>query len=384
MTDGRERDHHLMGEAIALAARGAGRTSPNPMVGAVVLDASGNVAGRGWHARAGEPHAEILALREAGRRARGATLYLTLEPCAHQGKTPPCAPAVVEAGVSRVVAASGDPDPRVAGKGFSILREGGIAVEVGLRCEEAVRLNEAFFTSVKKERPFVTLKAAMSRDGKIAPPPGGDRWISSQASRARAHLFRDQVDAILVGAGTILTDDPLLTARPEGRAGKPLIRIVLDSRLRTPANARSLPPDQGVATIIAATDDASSAKERALAAAGGEVIRFPSDEEGRVALLPLLRELNRRGVRHLLVEGGGKVHAAFLRECLVDKLMVFVAPVVIGGEGVPGPFTPDDIDRMKAGSKLTYVTLEQIGDDSLIEGYLSDPVWVNAKECHGV
>jgi diaminohydroxyphosphoribosylaminopyrimidine deaminase/5-amino-6-(5-phosphoribosylamino)uracil reductase len=373
-----------MGEALALAARGLGRTSPNPMVGAVVLDSRGNIAGRGWHERAGAPHAEALALREAGERARGGSLYLTLEPCAHHGKTPPCASAVVEAGVARLVAASGDPDPRVSGEGFRILREGGVSVETGLRAEEAVRLNEAFFVSVKEGRPLITLKVAMSRDGKIATRPGQGRWISGEKSRARAHELRDRVDAILVGAGTIIEDDPLLTARPEGREGKPLIRVVLDSRLRIPHSARSLPPDRGVATIVAATEEADPENEKELSRAGAEVIRFPSGPGGRVALPPLLGELARSGVRHLLVEGGGAVHGAFLKENLADKLMAFVAPMIIGEGGAPGAISPGAIDRLEAASKLTHVTRQQIGDDLLIEGYLIKPPWSNLKEIPGV
>ncbi len=369
-----------MGEALALAARAMGRTSPNPMVGAIVLDSEGNVVGRGWHERAGAPHAEALALKEAGARARGGTLFLTLEPCAHQGKTPPCAPAIVEAGISRVVAASGDPDPRVAGKGFQILRSGGVSVETGLCAEEAVRLNEAFFVSVEEGRPFVTLKVAMSRDSKIAPPSGGERWISGEKSRAWAHEFRDRVDAILVGVETVLKDDPLLTARPEGREGKPLIRVVLDSRLRTPVGARSLPPDRGVATIVAATEGADRENEKGLTRAGAEVVRLPSDPEGRVALTPLLLELGKRGVRHLLVEGGGRVHGAFLKEEFVDKLMAFVAPMIIGDGGLPGAISGAEIDRLEGNSGLLHVDRQRIGDDILIEGYLRKPPWADLKE----
>ncbi len=384
MASSRENDHQIMGEALALAARAIGRTSPNPMVGAIVVDPRGNITGRGWHERAGSPHAEALALREAGEGARGGTLFLTLEPCAHQGKTPPCAPAVVEAGISRVIAASGDPDPRVSGKGFQVLREGGVSVEVGLRAEEAVRMNEAFFVSVKEGRPFVTLKVAMSLDGKIATRPGGDRWITSPESRARAHEFRDRVDAILVGIETILKDDPLLTARPEGREGKPLIRVVLDSRFRTPREARSLPPDRGVATIIAATERIGPESGKELARAGAEVVRLPPDSQGRVALPPLLEDLGKRGVRHLLVEGGAKVHASFLKENLADKLMAFVAPMIIGDEGAPGAISGAEIDRMEADSRLVYVSHQRIDDDSLIEGYLRPPPWADAKEIPGV
>jgi len=371
----REGDFRWMGEALGLAARGEGRTSPNPAVGAVVVDARGAPAGRGWHERAGAPHAEVLALREAGERSRGGTLYVTLEPCAHYGRTPPCAPAVAEAGVARVVAAVEDPDPRVSGAGLRLLREAGLRVEVGLRAREAVRLNEPFFVWAKEGRPFVTLKVAASLDGRIATRGGESRWITGELARAWAHGFRAKVDAILVGVETVLKDDPLLTARPEGGEGKPLIRVVLDSRLRTPPGARILPPDRGVVTIIATTPEAPREREELLRKAGAEILRLGPGGETRVPLVPLLLALGERGVRHLLVEGGGRVHGAFLREGLAHKVLYFLAPLLIGDEGAPGAVAGGRAPRLGEAPRLIEVRHERIGDDLLIEGYLKPPVW---------
>lgn len=371
----RERDRRWMDEALALARRGVGRTSPNPAVGAVVLDAKGAPAGRGWHERAGAPHAETAALREAGARARGGTLYLTLEPCAHQGRTPPCAPAVAGAGIARVVAAVQDPDPRTSGRGFQILREAGVRVEVGLRAREAVRLNEPFFAWNREGRPFVTLKVAASLDGRIATRTGESRWLTGERARAWVHDCRDRVDAILVGAGTILKDDPLLTARPEGREGKPLLRVVLDSRLKTPESARILPPDRGVATILATIGSAPSEKEELLRKAGAEILRLgPSGPEG-VPLAPLIEKLGERGVRHLLVEGGGRVHGSFLREGMAHKVLFFLAPLIIGDERAPGAVAGLSPRLPGEGLRLSHVRWELLGEDLLVEGYLKPPVW---------
>lgn len=373
-----------MAEALSLAEKGAGRTSPNPLVGAVVVDKGGALAGRGWHERAGAPHAEIAALEEAGGRAHGATLYINLEPCAHQGKTPPCAPEVVRAGISRVVAAIEDPDPRVAGRGFKILRDGGVAVECGLMALEAARLNEVFISSTLNERPFVTLKMAMSLDGRIATRTGQSRWITGEASRAFSHEFRDRVDAILVGVETLLKDDPLLTARPQGKEGKPLIRIVLDSHLRTPPAARALPPDRGVATIIAALEGSAPERAEELEKMGAEVLLLGPGPDGRVALAPLLEALGGRGVRHLLVEGGGRVHGSFLRQGLADRVMAFIAPMIIGDEAAPGAVSGEGAAELSMAPRISHVEHEQIDGDILIQGYLKDPSWLKYKEIQGV
>jgi len=384
ISSSRSRDKKWMKEALSLAILAEGRTSPNPLVGALVIDEQGELAGRGWHARAGAPHAEVMALREAGERARNGTLYLTLEPCAHQGKTPPCAPAVVEAGISRVVAAVEDPNPRVAGSGFEILKEGGVTVEVGLFGRQAVYMNETFFVAIQKSRPFVTLKIAMSMDGRIATRTGQSRWITGETSRAWVHTLRDRVDAVLVGVNTVLKDDPLLTARPEGRDGKPLIRIVLDSCMKTPKDARVLSPDQGVATIIAAVEGSDPEKARELTNTGAEVVMLKPDPRGQVGLGPLLNLLAVREIRHLLIEGGGQVHGSFLDEGLADRMIAFIAPMIIGDSLAPGAVSRGELHSLEEAHRLSHVNYEQLGDDILIQGYINRPVWENYEENPGV
>lgn len=379
-----ERKNELMAEALSLAGRAEGMTSPNPLVGAVVLDADGEVAGRGWHRKAGELHAEVLALREAGGRARGGVLFVTLEPCSHQGRTPPCAPAVVEAGVARVIAAVLDPNPLVQGKGFAHLRERGVEVEVGIMAEEAVRQNEVYFHWWRCGRPFLTLKAAASLDGKIATRSGQSRWITGEAARNAGHHFRNKMDAILVGVETVLEDDPLLTARPGGVAGKPLTRIVLDSMLRTPSHARVLASRQGSSTIVATTDASPLAKETALREAGAEVVRVQADPQGRVSLAPMLEVLGSRGVRHILVEGGGRVHGSFIREGLADRLLYFLAPLIVGDAQAPGAVSGLDEEELQSLPGLFNVTHEVIGDDLLIQGYFKKPIWKEFEGGKGV
>ena len=334
-----ERKNELMAEALSLAARAEGQTSPNPLVGAVVLDARGEIVGRGWHKKAGEPHAEVLALQEAGERSRGGVLIVTLEPCSHQGRTPPCAPFVAAAGVSHVVAAVSDPNPQVSGKGFEHLRAQGVRVEVGTMAAESVRQNETYFHWWRCGRPFLTLKAAASLDGKIATRSGQSRWITGEAARNAGHHLRNRVDAILAGVETVLEDDPLLTARPDGVEDKPLLRVVLDSRLRTPAHARVLAPRKGSSTLIATTAAAPLDKEEALREAGAEIIRVETNPQDRVSLAPLVEELGSRGIRHILVEGGGRVHGSFIREGLADRLLYFLAPLVVGDHEAPGAVT---------------------------------------------
>ena len=370
-----ERKNELMAEALSLAARAEGMTSPNPLVGAVVLDSSAEIVGRGWHRKAGEPHAEVLALREAGERARGGVLILTLEPCSHQGRTPPCAPFVVEAGVSHVIAAVSDPNPQVAGKGFAHLRAHGVGVEIGIMAEEAVRRNEVYFHWWQRGRPFLTLKAAASLDGKIATRSGQSRWITGEAARNAGHHFRNKVDAILVGVETVIEDDPLLTARPDGVPGKPLTRVVLDSSLRTPPEARILAPQQGNSTIVAATEAAPPDREKALREAGAEVVRVEADLDGRVSLAPLIGVLGDRGVRHILVEGGGRVHGSFIREGLADRLLYFLAPLVVGDAQAPGAISGLDESELQSLPGLFNVIHEVIGDDLLIQGYFKKPIW---------
>jgi diaminohydroxyphosphoribosylaminopyrimidine deaminase / 5-amino-6-(5-phosphoribosylamino)uracil reductase len=354
-----------MGEALALALRGAGTASPNPMVGAVVV-AHGVVVGRGYHPRAGEPHAEIFALREAGARARGATLYTTLEPCAHTGRTGPCTEAIVAAGIRRTVAAMIDPDPHVRGAGLACLRAAGVETAVGVGEADARRLNEAYLKHRTTGLPFVTAKWAMTLDGHIAAPTGDSRWISNEASRVHAHTVRAASDAVLVGVGTVLRDDPALTARPPLAPDRPR-RVILDSRLRTPPDARVLARD-GVPVIIATTRASAPEARRAFAQRGADIVLCDGDD-GRVGLGRLLRELAARGVLSVLVEGGAAVHGSFLDAGAVDKVLAYVAPVVVGGG--PAPSAGRGAALITDARRLGPVTLRRFGDDILIEAYIA-------------
>ncbi|MHB8732005.1 MAG: bifunctional diaminohydroxyphosphoribosylaminopyrimidine deaminase/5-amino-6-(5-phosphoribosylamino)uracil reductase RibD [bacterium] len=371
-----------MREALTLAARGAGTASPNPMVGALVV-ADGRVVGRGYHPKPGEPHAEIFALREAGALARGATLYTTLEPCAHTGRTGPCTEAIVAAGIRRVVAAMVDPDAQVRGAGLARLREAGVETAVGAGEAEARRLNEAYVKHRTTGLPFVTAKWAMTLDGRIATRTGDSRWISNEASRAHAHRVREVSDAVLVGVGTVLRDDPALTARTgasrrpvpsergdaaSGRSpGAQPRRVVLDSRLRTPLGARVLARD-GVPVIVATTRASSPDARRALEERGVEVVICDGADE-HVDLPALLRELGTRGVLSLLVEGGAAVHGAFMEAGLVDKVLAYVAPAVVGGGG-PGPSAGAGVAAMADARRLRPVEVHRFGGDVLIEAYV--------------
>jgi diaminohydroxyphosphoribosylaminopyrimidine deaminase/5-amino-6-(5-phosphoribosylamino)uracil reductase len=330
-------DVRLMRRALALAERGRGRTRPNPVVGAVIVR-RGRVVGEGFHLRAGEPHAEVHALRAAGDAARGATLYVSLEPCSHTGRTGPCTEAIIAAGVARVVVGCRDPNPLVDGKGTARLRRAGIRVDVGCLEADCAAANRAFAIWVRERRPLVTLKAAATLDGHIADGAARDHrapvWITGPAARQAAHELRAAHDAVLVGAGTVLADDPRLTVRLPGRAraaGAAPLRVVLDGRLRTPPWARVL--GRGAPTLIVTAAGAGPARVRALEAAGAEVLALPA-RAGRVDLGRVLAALAARDVQSLLVEGGADVLGAFIRARLCDRVALFVAPRLIGG-GVP-------------------------------------------------
>lgn len=384
-------DRLFMQQAIRLAAMGRGRTHSNPMVGCVVVN-SGRVVGTGWHRKKGEPHAEVHALRAAGAQARGATAYVTLEPCAHFGLTPPCANALVEAGVARVVAAMVDPDPRVAGKGLEILKNAGIQAESGLMEEEARELNRAWLTWKTTGRPLVILKWASTLDGKIACATGDSRWVSSDESRVHLHQVRDQVDAILVGETTARRDDPELTARPPapgalpGWAGgidpgpdpdwqpKDPLRIVLDSMARIDLESKLMSPElqkrpRPNKTLIAHGPAASILKIQAIRELGGETLQLPERTEG-VELEPLLDELGRRGITSLLVEGGARVHWSFLSQGLADCLMVYAAPKIVGGATAPGPVAGPGLKKMSDAWAASIRKMTVIGCDVLLEGDL--------------
>jgi diaminohydroxyphosphoribosylaminopyrimidine deaminase / 5-amino-6-(5-phosphoribosylamino)uracil reductase len=359
--------------ALCLAAKGQGTTSPNPMVGAVVVRQS-RIIGQGFHLRPGTPHAEILALRQAGDRARGATLYITLEPCCHLKKrTPPCVPQILRSGVRRVVIAMQDPNPSVKGKGTAALRRAGLSVTIGIAQREAEELNKAYCHWMKTGRPYVTLKAGMTLDGKLATATGESRWITSAASRREVHQLRRSADAVLVGVGTVLADDPSLTARTGPRLEKlalqqPL-RIVVDSRLRTPFKAEVLAQQDKAKTIIVTTAAAPAARRSALQKKGIEILTVPA-LQGRVSLSALLRELGRRGIMSLLVEGGSEVNAAMLKAKLIDHVRLYMAPLLLGGQNAKGVIGGTSPARLAGAITLRHVVTRSVGDDVVVEGDL--------------
>ncbi|HZB25907.1 MAG TPA: bifunctional diaminohydroxyphosphoribosylaminopyrimidine deaminase/5-amino-6-(5-phosphoribosylamino)uracil reductase RibD [Vicinamibacterales bacterium] len=360
-------DDAHMRRALALAARGRGRTSPNPMVGAVVVDDEGVVVGRGWHEAAGGPHAEVHALRDAGARARGATLYCTLEPCSHTGRTGPCAPLVIQAGIRRVVVATVDPNPVVAGRGLALLKSQGVEVITGVLGAEAAALNRPFFTVMRAGRPFVTAKVALSLDARVAAAPGSRTRMTGEPANARVHRERAETDAIGVGSGTILDDDPLLTARGVYRA-RPLTRVIFDARLRTPASARVLTTlDAGPVIIVTSAANAASRPEalNALQRAGADVQSYPEAGGGRPALTAVLKHLAGRELTSLILEGGPRMHQAAWDAGVVDRVQMIVAPRPVGPDGVKWI----DYDTMRIG-ELHDLSCEPVGEDVFIEGYV--------------
>jgi diaminohydroxyphosphoribosylaminopyrimidine deaminase/5-amino-6-(5-phosphoribosylamino)uracil reductase len=361
----RAADARFMQRALDLAARGLGRTAPNPPVGAVLVR-GGRIVGEGFHTRAGAPHAEIEALRRAGDRARGATLYVTLEPCTHHGRTPPCVDALLPLGLRRVVVAIPDPNPRVRGRGIRRLRRARIPVTVGPGASLARVLTAGYRSRVLRGRPLVTLKLAATLDGRIAAAGGASRWITGRPARALAHGLRDVSDAVLVGAGTVRTDDPRLTCRLPG-GHDPLRVVLVGSRLDLPARARVLARG-GPPTLVVAPRGASRVRVAALRRRGIDVLLLPATR-GHVAFGDLARALGSRGVNGLLVEGGGTVAAAALRAGIADRLVLFLAPLLLGGDGVPA-IGPLGITRPTGGMRLEDVAVTRIGPDLVVEGRL--------------
>ncbi len=347
-------DHAHMARALRLAEQGLYTTTPNPRVGCVIVK-DGRVVGEGWHRRAGEPHAEIHALRQAGSAARGATVYVTLEPCSHHGRTPPCANALIDAGVGRVVAAMLDPYPQVAGRGVDLLTLAGIRAEVGLLEQEARELNPGFISRMTRGRPWVRLKTAASLDGKTALLNGESKWITGEAARADVHRWRARACAILTGSGTVLADDPRMNARGVDTPRQPL-KVILDSQLGTPPTARIL---EGGALIVCALAEAR--RRVALEAAGAEVLPMP-DPDGRVALPALLSELARRGVNELHVEAGATLNGALLTGGWVDEWLAYIAPVVLGHQS-RGLFDLPALTDMAARRNFALHDVRQVGAD---------------------
>ena len=377
-------DQQFLHRALDLAHEGIGLASPNPYVGAVIVDAHGNVAGTGVYTYGGKKHAEVLALEQAGDRARGGTLYINLEPHAHQGRTPPCTDVLIAAGVHRVVASMPDPNPKVSGHGFEKLRAAGVHVEVGGLEEEARHLNEAFARHIRDGVPLVTLKSAMTLDGKIAPAPGASAertpgipaggWITGESARAHVQLQRHQNDAIMVGIGTVLADDPLLTDRSGSPRRRPLLRVILDSQLRLPSDWRVVQnvvhDAAGESDLLVFCSSGDEKKKGELEKRGIRVEQVPTAADGRTDIHAVLRRLGQLEVTSVMIEGGAAVNGNALSSGVVDKVFLYYAPVIMGGtESIPFATHPSFHTRLQ----VKRLHLHRFGEDIAVEGYLRDP-----------
>ena len=359
-------DEVYLRRALALVVRGQGRVEPNPLVGCVIVR-SGHVLGEGYHRRFGGPHAEVEALRRCRQTPRGATVYVTLEPCGHYGKTPPCTDALIAAGVTRVVAPREDPNPPVAGKGFAALRRAGLRVDVGLLADEAAKVNAPFFKLVREHRPWVILKWAQSLDGKIATRTGDSKWISDETCRAHAHRTRGRVDAILVGIGTVLRDDPLLTCRL-ARPRRVATRVVLDSNLRTPPRSQLVRTARKVPTWIFHARKAPARRAHALEKGGCRLYAVPSTRRG-LSLPAILDALGEHQMTNVLVEGGGRLLGSFFDKGLADEFHIYIAPQLIGGAGAAGPLHGEGVRKVAAAPSLSpALSLTRLGNGYFARG----------------
>ncbi|PLX79850.1 MAG: bifunctional diaminohydroxyphosphoribosylaminopyrimidine deaminase/5-amino-6-(5-phosphoribosylamino)uracil reductase RibD [Desulfuromonas sp.] len=364
-----EVQQRLMNQALELARQGEGRTRPNPPVGALLVK-NGEIVGQGYHPAAGEPHAEVFALRDAGNEAEGSDLYVTLEPCNHHGRTGPCTEAIINAGVKRVFVGCADPNPQVSGGGCAALQQHGIEVSCGILEDECRRLIAPFAKLAATGLPFITLKSATTLDGNTATSTGESQWISSPESRERVHQLRHRVDGIMVGVGTLLRDNPRLTTRLPGEEGVDPCRVIIDSNLRTPPDASIFHQDSLASTLIATTPQASSARRSELERAGAEVLVCDAIEGEGVDLRDLMRQLGKRQLMHLLVEGGAILNHSLLENGLVDRIMLFVAPLLLGGSDGKGVFSGHGCSILAAAHRVTNLRSTMSGPDLLIEGEL--------------
>lgn len=352
-----------MQHALGLARTALGRTAPNPPVGAVIVR-DGRIVGEGFHPKAGEPHAEIFALRSAEKTASGADIYVTLEPCSHQGRTGPCVDALISAGIKRVFIGTIDPNPQVSGRGIKCLKEAGIEVEIGICESECCELIAPFAWHILHKQPYTLYKAAMTFDGQLATSTGDSRWVSGEESRQRVHQLRDQVDAIMVGVDTVIADDPQLTTRlPQG--GRDPLRVVVDSRLRTPFDSQIVRQDSQATTLIATTEFAPADQLARLQDAGCELLLLPAVNE-KVSLPDLWRELGRRNIQSLLLEGGRTLAAAALQDGLINRLQLYLAPKLLAGVGFAGLFAGEGCSLMKDALSLDNLVAEKVGADLLL------------------
>ncbi|KRQ87555.1 Riboflavin biosynthesis protein RibD [Caloramator mitchellensis] len=361
-------DEKYMRRALELAKKGAGFTNPNPLVGAVIVK-EGRIIGEGYHQIYGSHHAEVNAFRNAIEDVKGATMYVTLEPCSHFGKTPPCANAIVEKGIKKVVVAMEDPNPEVSGRGIKILRDNGIEVITGVLEEESRKLNEIFIKYITTKLPFCILKTAMTLDGKIATRTGDSKWITNEESREYVHNLRQRVAAIMVGVGTIIKDDPMLTTRLEKGNNSDPIRIIVDTRGRTPLDSKVLNIKSNARTIIATTELAEKERLKEYEKKGAEIIITPL-KDNKVDLKFLMQELGKRKIDSVLLEGGSELNYSAIEERIVDKVNIFIAPKFIGGNEAKTPIGGIGIPLMKDALLLKNLGLHRFGDDIMIEGYL--------------
>jgi len=371
MADTRQDDRY-MSIALELAEKGRGTTSPNPMVGAVIVK-DGKIVGKGWHKRPGTPHAEAVALEKSGGKAEGATLYVNLEPCCHTDKlTPPCSDAIIRHRLARVVIGMVDPNPKVSGKGIQVLRDAGIQVDVGVLGERCERLNETFSKHITTGMPFVTLKVAQTLDGKIATSSGESKWITGPDARRFGHRLRSQSDAIIVGISTVLRDDPSLTTRIEDQPGaRDPHRVILDSRLSMPLDAKVLNQTSKATTFIATTIDAPTSKLREVKKKKADILIIDQDENGMISIPSLMQELSKLGMTNVLVEGGARVNASALRSGVVDKVVFFIAPKLLGGDDARGSIGGGSPDSLDEAVEITCVSHTSVGRDIMVEGYIA-------------
>lgn len=359
-------DQQYMRRAIELAQKGEGYTKPNPLVGAVIVK-DNKIIGEGYHQLYGGPHAEVNAFRNALEDVKGGKMYVTLEPCSHYGKTPPCALAIVENGIKEVVIGMKDPNPLVAGRGISILEEAGIKVTCGVLEEQVRELNEIFIKYITTKLPFVIMKTAMTLDGKIAAYTGDSKWITNELSRQYVHKIRNKVSAIMVGIGTVLADDPMLTTRLEDKEGADPIRVIVDSSGRIPLEAKVLNIDSEAKTIIAVTEKASKEKIKMIEDKGAEVLIIP-EKNNKVDLKYLMKKLGERDIDSILLEGGSTLNYSALDEGIVDKVISFIAPKIIGGEKAKTPVGGEGREYMKDAIALENIKVSTFGEDVVIEG----------------
>jgi diaminohydroxyphosphoribosylaminopyrimidine deaminase / 5-amino-6-(5-phosphoribosylamino)uracil reductase len=385
VTTSHETDEHFLRQALDLAREGIGLTSPNPCVGAVIVDPEGTIVGTGSHTYDGVKHAEVLALEQAGEKARGGMLYINLEPCSHQGRTKPCVDALIAAGVSRVVACMQDPNPLVSGQGFEKLRAAGVAVSTGMLEQEAKALNEAFAKYIRHRTPLITLKAAMTLDGKIAPPDGESHnptalgaagahrgWITSEAARAHVQELRHQSDAIMVGVGTVIADDPLLTDRTGRPRRRPLLRIILDSRLRLPLESRIVTSAHD--DILVLCSFAEEKKKRQLLRRGVRIEQIPRPTPaGHPDLASVVRHLGELEITSVMIEGGAMVNWAALESGIVDKVFLYYAPKILAGSGSVPFAAGAGFSRISDAPCVKSIHLHRFREDFAVEGYLRDP-----------